>query len=181
MSDEEFVAFMTDDLRDLALDTESDSDIPVIKAGSLDQLVSRLTFYKYPDPDFTEAFLLTYHSFTTPLELISKIIALYAREPPQNLSKSQFDKFYKTKVIPTRLRVVNVFKAWIDKHFEDFDNDEKLEAALLDFLDNNRVHHYYQQSSKPFLLVLSTPGLWSEHFLCIISVPIGDQPAQEAV
>jgi len=156
MTDEDFRTLMDDNLRDLVLGKDAGSDIPTIKAGSFDQLVRRLIFYKYPDPDFTEAFLLTYHSFTSnPVDLLIRVLALYNESPPRNLSKEQFDTFYKTKVIPTRLRVINVFKSWIDKHYEDFENDEQLEQMLLDFLTNNKTHHYYQQNSESPSLSLS--------------------------
>lgn len=43
---------------------------------------------------------------------------------------------------------MNVLKAWIDKHFEDFEADEHLEKALVEFLTCNKTHHYYQQNSE---------------------------------
>lgn len=75
MSQAEFARLMADDVTGLILDHSGGADAPpVIKGGTVEKLVERLTFYKYPDPDFTEAFLLTYRSFTTPTELLTMVI-----------------------------------------------------------------------------------------------------------
>lgn len=42
---------------------------------------------------------------------------------------------------------MNVLKAWIDKHFEDFELDEPLEEIIRHFLENKTTHHYYQEKS----------------------------------
>jgi len=60
------------------------------------------------------------------------------------MSKAQFDQYYKIKVIPTRLRVFNFMKIWVDKHFEDFADEGPLEERLLLFVTERRTHHYYQ-------------------------------------
>jgi len=172
------------------LQSNTEGEIPLIKAGSVDQLVKRLIYYKYPDPDYTETFLLTYRSFISPVDLLNKIIFLYPfnpmaqpdffsfsffeskinqnqsilstsgyflnfisfadtfnQDPPQNLTQKQFQEYYSTKVIPTRLRVINVLKSWIDKHFEDFETDEPLEEIIMSFLTNPTTYHYQQEKS----------------------------------
>jgi len=147
ISDEEFQKLMSDDPTDLIFEPESNGEIPVIRAGSIKQLVERLTYYKYPDPDFTEAFLMTYRSFMLPLELLQMIIQRYEEQVPPNLTKKQLDTLYRVKVLPTRLRVVNVLKIWIDKHFEDFETEEPLEGCLMHFLTNKTTHHYYHEDT----------------------------------
>ncbi len=60
------------ELPDLKL-TKRDGDVPLIKAGSVVRLVERLTWPKYPDFPFQNAFLLTYRSFLTPAELLGTL------------------------------------------------------------------------------------------------------------
>ena len=43
-----------------------------------------------------------------------------------------------------------MLKAWIDKHYEDFEADDQLERTLVEFLTCNKTHHYYQQNSALF-------------------------------
>lgn len=44
-----------------------------IRAASLNQLIMRLTSTRVVDLDFVNTFLLTYHSFTTPEEVMLKL------------------------------------------------------------------------------------------------------------
>lgn len=46
----------------------------VIKAGSFNKLVERLTFDSKTDMQFVKTFLMTYQSFATPEKLLAKLI-----------------------------------------------------------------------------------------------------------
>jgi len=62
--------------------------------------------------------------------------------------------------------VINVLKAWIDKHYEDFEADEQLEQTLVEFLTCNKTHHYYQQNSALFSsFLLLSPSKINAHSL----------------
>lgn len=76
---------------------------PVIKAGTLEKLVERLTYEKYPDTAYTQAFMLTYRSFMSPLELISMLRARYNIRPPVDGSISEAE-FLSQKLKPIRLK-----------------------------------------------------------------------------
>ena len=80
-------------------------DRPVIKAATLEKLVERLTYEKYPDPDYTQAFLLTYRTFTSPNELLNILKARYNIKPPENATPEQLESF-KQREKPIRLRFV---------------------------------------------------------------------------
>lgn len=63
-----------------------------------------------PDPNYMQAFLLTYRSFATPAELIHLLIERYNLPIPPNSSKREVEDFYLLKRTPIRLRVFNVLK-----------------------------------------------------------------------
>ena len=68
---------MDKDVDDIELEQGSDFNDPRpnnVKGGTLSGLVRMLTYYKYPDPEYTHAMLMTYRSFTTSEELLSLII-----------------------------------------------------------------------------------------------------------
>eukprot|EP01120_Amphizonella_sp_Union-15-10_P012325 TRINITY_DN5451_c0_g1_i1.p1 TRINITY_DN5451_c0_g1~~TRINITY_DN5451_c0_g1_i1.p1 ORF type:complete len:588 (-),score=114.16 TRINITY_DN5451_c0_g1_i1:46-1776(-) len=93
---------------------------PTIKYASLDKLISKLT-WKGVEPTFLSEFLLTYRSFCTPLELIDGLI-------------QRLDQFKDDPVVP--IRVFNVFRTWIDKHWYDFSKDKLVLEKTMELLDN---------------------------------------------
>ena len=112
------------------------STYPVVIAGSLYRLVERLTFEKYPDMEYVQAFMLTYRSFTTPIALMEQMIARYCITPPASLNEEEVAEFKKRKLIPIRLRVYNVLRGWVDKYFRDFEENEELLTMLKHFASN---------------------------------------------
>jgi len=106
--------------------------IPLVKGGTLEKLIERLTFQHYPDTPFTRTFLLTYRSFTTPATLLAMLKARY-NIPPDSDNPNWDQEVQK----PVRLRVFNVLKNWLLKGFYDFVDDETLSANFLDFLEND--------------------------------------------
>ncbi|KCV67727.1 hypothetical protein H696_05835 [Fonticula alba] len=89
----------------------------VIASASLNKLIERLTDEKSHDMDFVKTILLTYHSFTTPAILLSKIIERYNVPRPANMAYDDFDRNSRRLI---HLRVVNVLKHWIEKYSSDF-------------------------------------------------------------
>lgn len=108
---------------------------PSILAGSLEKLVERLTYPKYPDPQFLDMFLLMYRTFTTGKELMELLIMRFSMPKPKN--PAMLDKFKRDKLMPVMLRVINVLKNWVDKYSEDFANDEELTKLFLDFTESS--------------------------------------------
>jgi len=111
------------------------SDKPVVKGGSVEKLTERLTYFKYPDPEYRLAFLLTYQSFTTPLKLFQLLVAKFEEGPPPGLNEAEFKTYLEKKTKPTRLRVFNVFKAWIENHFEDWADNSELISEFRKFVE----------------------------------------------
>ena len=109
---------------------ESSSDVTVqddeiviadglVRAGSLDKLIERLIgAHSYVDSEssnFKKVFLLTFYSFTTPAELMIKIVQSY----PTYSDKCQ-------------LNILNFLSEWVKNGFHDFDNITT--SLTIDFL-----------------------------------------------
>mmetsp|Transcript_4765 Transcript_4765/g.13358 ORF Transcript_4765/g.13358 Transcript_4765/m.13358 type:complete len:731 (-) Transcript_4765:56-2248(-) len=95
-----------------------------IKAGSLDRLVEFLTHESYTDPRFRNAFLLTYRSFCSGSELLEKLIVRFRAT----------DLEAPAKISIRRIRTVAVFKAWMEDHYRDFEQDEQLTTDFQNFV-----------------------------------------------
>jgi hypothetical protein len=62
------------DTEDIKFIMKKDQVLPMIKSATLERLVERITYEKYPDTDLTMIFLLTYRSFTTSAKFFSLLI-----------------------------------------------------------------------------------------------------------
>lgn len=118
---------------------------PIIKGGTIDKLVERLTFPAYADLEFLKAFMLTYRSFTSPLEFMGMLKQRYMLPAPPGSDPKTFE----TNVLrPVRLRVYNCLKHWIQKGFYDFVDDEQLATDLQDFIKNTMAVTGMENPSK---------------------------------
>ena len=79
-----------------------------ITGGSLPALVERLTTHDTtPDAVFTTTFYLTFRLFTTPLEFAQSLI-----------DRFEYIGASPAVGVPVRLRVYNVFKGWLETHWQ---------------------------------------------------------------
>jgi len=65
----------------------------LVKGGSLEKLVERLTYHKQPDPEYLSAFLFTFRSFCTPKQLIDLLILRFDKPLPINCLEEERKKF----------------------------------------------------------------------------------------
>ncbi|KAL0478329.1 RasGEF [Acrasis kona] len=99
-----------------------------VKYATLDQLIERLMKQSLmSDTKFTEVFFLSYRSFSTPQELVSKITTQF-----ESLSQDESTKAEEKKIFV--LRFLNTVKMWLTQHPYDFDN--ALYASVKIFLYN---------------------------------------------
>eukprot|EP01102_Stenamoeba_stenopodia_P022968 TRINITY_DN9768_c0_g3_i1.p1 TRINITY_DN9768_c0_g3~~TRINITY_DN9768_c0_g3_i1.p1 ORF type:complete len:1216 (+),score=300.44 TRINITY_DN9768_c0_g3_i1:210-3857(+) len=115
---------------------EGVENIRKVRGATLPKLIERLTYEKYPDPNFLLTFLLTYRSFTTPKEFLALLRQRYNVPIPPNLSGEELENYKKLRVIPVRLRCFNVCKNWVQTHFYDFADHKELCDDFLDFVRN---------------------------------------------
>ena len=117
-----------------------------IRAGTLNQLVMRLTDESKAHLVFLKTFIATYQSFTTPDLLFQKLVERY--NVPRDQQYDISDEDWKTNIVlPIQFRVSNVIRKWLDQRFPDF--DYKLMRKLNDFIDTHlrRDGHHLQVDS----------------------------------
>jgi len=85
----------------------------VLAAATLNKLVEALASEEKVDPEYLDAFLLTYESFTSSFTFLNKLIQRF-NVPPNfipNLSQEEFELHVQN---PIRVRVCNVLRKWIE-------------------------------------------------------------------
>jgi len=107
----------------------------IIKSGTLEKLVERATYHAFTDPEYVSAFLLTYRTFTTPVELLSLLITRF-NTPEQEFDDPIKAKNWEKKSKHIRLRVVNLLRIWLQNYFEDFKSSSRLFNTLRRFIDS---------------------------------------------
>lgn len=104
-------------------------DFPAIKSAIVEKLILGLTPEAYADPDFNFAFLLSFHSFTTPQKLCDLLKVRWTIPLPQKPSKTgvtvDAETFQKRKLTPIRLRIINVIKLWLEEHRKSLDAEAR--------------------------------------------------------
>ncbi|KAI9184686.1 hypothetical protein H9P43_003741 [Blastocladiella emersonii ATCC 22665] len=113
-----------------------------VLAGTLNKLIERATtdvvrdFGEYTS--FVQTFFLTYHSFTTPKEVLAKLIDRYHVPRFGHQSLQDFERLR----VNIQSRVCNVLKTWTKSYTTAFmENDgSELVAQLLAFTENVMAH-----------------------------------------
>lgn len=104
-----------------------------VTGATEEALVKRLTSHeKSPDLLFTRAFFYNFHLFTTPDRFLRLLIERFSLKPP-SLNQRE-DVIWNSRIlIPTRLRVYNVLKTWLESYFI-YEQDACIEEMLHQFV-----------------------------------------------
>jgi hypothetical protein len=106
-----------------------------VKGATVPKMIERLTHHQHADTKSLPSFLATYRTFSTPHELFDLLVARFKMPQPKDKTPENMEKYNTKMLVPVRLRVVNVLKTWIDKHYYDFENDAELKKKLLGFIE----------------------------------------------
>ena len=104
---------------------------PKIRAATIEKLIEKVTFQN-SEPSLQKTFLLTYRSIITPSELLNLLILRYSMPLPEG-SESAVASFKLTRQKPVQLKVCQLLKTWIQRHFYDFEADVELQEKFHQF------------------------------------------------
>ncbi|TFK48671.1 ras GEF [Heliocybe sulcata] len=113
-----------------------------VRAGTVQQLVQRLTAHEHGDPNFNKIFLLTYKSFTTLDELFELLVQRFWIQPPEELNAREREDWVKHKQNIIRARVLNTFKSMITEEGFLEKEDLYILERIKAFVSDPRVVQY---------------------------------------
>ncbi|KII89445.1 hypothetical protein PLICRDRAFT_41098 [Plicaturopsis crispa FD-325 SS-3] len=85
----------------------------VVRGGTLEALVEKLTPHEPGDPNFNNVFLTTFKSFMTLDELFNLLVARFRISPPDNLKPKELEEWRKLKQHIVQIRVLNTLKSMV--------------------------------------------------------------------
>lgn len=97
---------------------DDNGGVEVVKAGTLAALVDHLTRHDKLDASFNRTFLTTYKYFISTNELIRLLIDRFDGMSP-DLNPTQTPEWSNQIKLLVRLRVINIFKQWLESFWGD--------------------------------------------------------------
>lgn len=113
-----------------------------IKGGTKEALVAHLTHHQSIDTSFNNAFLFTFATMMPISEFIQLLINRFNLEAPEGLSYDEFNSWSTKKQSPIRLRVMNIMKLLLEKHWLKSYYNENLLRRWLAFCESPAVRSY---------------------------------------
>jgi son of sevenless-like protein len=99
----------------------------VVKGGTLNALIERLTSHDHLDTSFIMTFLLTYRTFTNTVEFLDLLFRRYSLTCPIGLQPDDQELWREKKLKPVRLRVFSVLKTWLESFYLEEEDSRGLE------------------------------------------------------
>lgn len=106
-----------------------------VTGGTLRCLVERMSLHDAPiDAGFAQAFFLTFRLFASPKDLTKALFSRFLLAPPERIAEDspEAQSWYRTVALPVRLRVINMFKTWLESHWQP-ETDSIILNPLSDF------------------------------------------------
>ncbi|CDW94929.1 hypothetical protein [Sporisorium scitamineum] len=91
-----------------------------VTGATLKALVEKMTPHATMiEATFSTAFFLCFRMFTSPQELLDTLVARFEMKPPADVPMSEADmvRWNDKKLVPVRLRVLNLLKSWLENHW----------------------------------------------------------------
>lgn len=91
-----------------------------VTGATLKALIEKMTPHDtMVEATFSTAFFLCFRMFTSPQELLDTLVARFDTKPPLDLAMSEADvaRWNDKKLVPVRLRVLNLLKSWLENHW----------------------------------------------------------------
>ena len=106
-----------------------------VKGATLPALIERITLHDEFDSNLMHSFLLTYRTFAKGVEVFRLLQERFMLEPPAQLTPDELTAWSERKLKPIRLRVINVFKSWLDAYFFSRE-DRGVLSMMREFVQN---------------------------------------------
>lgn len=113
-----------------------------VTGATLPALVEKMTPHDTTvDTSFSNSFFLCFRLFTNPQELFDALLRRFTIETPAEVENNPdaLNTWTNNKVMPIRLRVLNVFKIWLEIHWQP-STDRVILEPLLDFISTSMTH-----------------------------------------
>jgi len=152
----------------------------MLAGATIEKLIQHLTSATAPSPEYFQSFMLTYHNFLTPPELI-ELLRLRWNSQPSDPSK--LESFVSKNLLPIRLRIVNVLRMWIETFGTDFKDEATVQAlnSFIDYIrtDNSQMADLVALKLKKFLAghIFDTEGDLDEEPPPLRPIPEGKEGA----
>jgi son of sevenless-like protein len=129
-----------------------------VRSGTLPALIERLTLEIPTDPTskavsyytfypvnrisemsesraFSDIFLMTFRTFTTPNTVFDMLLEQYYSPPPKDLPETATVVWIARVRLPLRLRILEIFSAWLEEH-RLLEEEPYIAGRLIEFLNS---------------------------------------------
>lgn len=113
-----------------------------VKGGTKEALVAHLTHHDLFDSNFNATFLLTFSTMVSLGELLVLLINRFNIDAPDGLLYDEYNLWILKKRNPIRLRVMNIMKLIVEKHWTDLYYNELVLRRWLQFAQLKVVQQY---------------------------------------
>jgi len=105
-----------------------------IKYATITKIIEHMTHHENTPDAALEGFLASFRSFLSPAELFNLVEKRWNMPPPKDKSPKGMERFQSNFQRPIFMRVTNLMKSWLEKHYYDFEEDPALMKRVQGFV-----------------------------------------------